>query len=319
MPQVRSSLNVVLSPVVAALVLLLAAPGLSVASASAQVSTDRPLRPVPGGDREVVPFMEGWYANDDGSVTISYGYWNLNRDKVVEIPLGEDNFMVPEEFGGMQPETFYPGRQHGVFGVTLPADMADADVWWHIVNANGKENKVPGRAQAEAYQLDRNPRPHGSVPPLMWFDEGDPGTGPEGVVADESLEAEVGEPVTVEVRVNDPSEHDLDDPRLRDGVPVRVVWYKHQGPGNVEFSHHETMPEPEDVNTGFMVQGMQTAERGPRVVTLEEGEGPVRVYATFSEPGEYMLRARADNWAANDSNALDQCCWSNAFVRVRVE
>ncbi|MFP3947384.1 MAG: hypothetical protein ACLFWG_01520 [Longimicrobiales bacterium] len=288
------------------------------APAAAQVPTDRPLRPVPGGDREVVPFMEGWYENDDGSVTISYGYWNLNQEEVVEIPVGEDNFMVPEEFGGMQPETFYPGRQHGVFGMTLPGDRAEEDVWWHIVNANGKENNVPGRARAEAYQLDRNPRPHGSVAPQMWFDEGEPGSGPEGVAAEGTLDATVGDPITVEVRVADPSEHDLEDPRLRDGVPVRVVWYKHQGPGTVEFTHHETMPEPEEARTGFMVQGMQTAERGPRVVTLEEGEGPVRVYATFDEPGEYMLRARADNWAANDSNALDQCCWSNAYVRVSV-
>ncbi|MFW6206540.1 MAG: hypothetical protein ACOC5J_01250, partial [Gemmatimonadota bacterium] len=195
------------------------------APAAAQVPTDRPLRPVPGGDREVVPFMEGWYENDDGSVTISYGYWNLNQEEVVEIPVGEDNFMVPEEFGGMQPETFYPGRQHGVFGMTLPGDRAEEDVWWHIVNANGKENNVPGRARAEAYQLDRNPRPHGSVAPQMWFDEGEPGSGPEGVAAEGTLDATVGDPITVEARVADPSEHDLEDPRLRNGVPVRVVWY----------------------------------------------------------------------------------------------
>lgn len=291
----------------------------SVAPAAAQVPTDRPLRPVPAGEREVVPFMEGWYENDDGSTTISYGYWNLNQGTVVEIPLGSSNFMDPEEFGGMQPATFYPGRQHGVFAITLPADASDEDVWWHIVNANGKENKVPGRARAEAYQLDRNPRPHGSVPPLVWFEEGVRGSGPEGVVAQETLEATVDEPVTLELEVMDPSEHDPEDPRLRDGVPVRVVWYKHQGPGDVEFSHHESMPEPEDVATGFRVQGMQTAERGPRVVTLDEGEGTVRVYATFTEPGEYLLRARADNWGANDSNALDQCCWTNGYLRVNVE
>jgi len=319
MKQISTRLKTVPTTLVAGLLIAVSGSAGLAAPAAAQVSTDRPLRPVPGGDREVVPFMEGWYANDDGSVTISFGYWNLNQDKVVEIPLGENNYFDLEEFGGMQPSTFYPGRQHGVFGITLPADMTDEDVWWHIVNANGKDNEVPGRAQAEAYQLDRNPRPHGSVAPVMWFDEGDQGSGPEGVVAEGALEATAGEPMTLELQVMDPSEHDLEDPRLRDGVPVRVVWYKHQGPGDVEFSHHETMPEPQEVRTGFMVQGMQTAERGPRVVTLEEGEGPVRVYATFSEPGDYMIRARADNWAANDSNALDQCCWSNAFVRVSVE
>jgi len=312
MKQLRSILGTTLA-------ILLSFAAVGPTPATAQVSTDRPLSPVPPGGREVVPFMEGWYANDDGSVTISFGYWNLNQQTVVEIPVGEDNFMDPAEFGGLQPGTFYPGRQHGAFGITLPADRADIDVWWHLVNANGKENKVPGRAEAEAYQLDRNPRPHGSVPPVLWFDEGSRGSGPEGVVAGETLEATTGERLALEIQVMDPSEHDLDDPRLRDGVPVRVVWYKHQGPGMVTFSHHESMPERDDVETGFMIPGVQVAERGPRVVALEEGEGPARVYATFDEPGDYMIRARADNWAANDSNAMDQCCWSNAFVRVHVE
>ena len=38
----------------------------------------------------------------------------------------------------------------------------------------------------------------------------------------------------------------------------------------------------------------------------------------FGEPGEYVLRARIDNWDANDSTGGDQCCWTNAYVRVTV-
>jgi hypothetical protein len=44
----------------------------------------------------------------------------------------------------------------------------------------------------------------------------------------------------------------------------------------------------------------------------------VRVNATFSEPGDYILRAQADNWRAFDSGAMDQCCWSNGYVGVHV-
>jgi hypothetical protein len=44
----------------------------------------------------------------------------------------------------------------------------------------------------------------------------------------------------------------------------------------------------------------------------------VRVVATFSEPGEYMLRAQVDNFRAPDSSSGDQCCWTNGYVRVTV-
>jgi len=52
--------------------------------------------------------------------------------------------------------------------------------------------------------------------------------------------------------------------------------------------------------------------------SVEAIAGMVRVNATFSEPGDYILRAQADNWRAFDSGAMDQCCWSNGYVRVHV-
>ena len=41
----------------------------------------------------------------------------------------------------------------------------------------------------------------------------------------------------------------------------------------------------------------------PWQITVEGGTGETATAATFSEPGEYVLRARADNWDANDSAA----------------
>ena len=51
---------------------------------------------------------------------------------------------------------------------------------------------------------------------------------------------------------------------------------------------------------------------------LPDGEGVARVVATFSEPGEYILLARVDNWRATDSSSGSQCCWTNGYVRVTV-
>lgn len=282
---------------------------------------DLPLRPVPPEGRPVTPFLEGWYDNADGSVTLSFGYFNRNDTTVVEIPRGEKNQIEPDRFDGMQPTTFMPGRHHGVFAVTLPAEMRDEDVWWSITNDNGEVHRVPGRARASAYELDRNPRPQGSRQPVVWFEEGgEKGAGPEGVMADEVETAEVGSPLTLTIHAVDPSERDREDPRFRDPIPVRVSWFKHQGPGRVEFERHPSTQELEDESPprGISLPGMRRLPPGPYEVYLPEGEGTARVRATFSEPGDYLLRARIDNWGAPDSDGLDQCCWSNGYVRVRV-
>lgn len=276
-----------------------------------------PLQPQTGIGRLVAPFLEGWYPNEDGSYSYSFGYLNLN-DERVEIPIGEGNLIEPAQFQGMQPTTFEPGRHRGVFAVTVPAEMVDVDVWWTITNPDGEVTKVPGRHNWGAYQLDYLPRPHGTVHPRVSFDGGEEGRGPVGVVAERVLTTSVGSPLTLEVDARDPSERDTSDARFREPVPIRVVWYKHQGPvgGEVAFTRHESTPVPEgegngdDDDDGF-VDDAATVE-------LPTGEGTARVVATFSQPGEYMLRAQADNFGTVDSSSGNQCCWTNGYVRVTV-
>jgi hypothetical protein len=104
-------------------------------------------------DRIVAPFLEGWYANEDGTYSFSFGYLNRN-DETVVIPLGDGNSIEPAQFDGMQPTTFLPGRHRGVFSVTVPAALVDGDVWWSLLNPNGEVTRVPGRTASNAYQLD---------------------------------------------------------------------------------------------------------------------------------------------------------------------
>ena len=89
------------------------------------------------------------------------------------------------------------------------------------------------------------------------------------------------------------SERSPDDVVNRDGVAVEVTWFKHRGPAaEVVFD--------------------------PWQITIEDGPGEATTAATFSEPGDYILRVRVDNWAANDSSGGDQCCWTNGYVPVTV-
>jgi hypothetical protein len=186
-----------------------------------------------------------------------------------------------------------PRRDRGVFHVTVPASYEDGEqavVW--TITANGWTNSTPGRVGIPALQLDYGPRAMGSVPPVVRFSPG----GPEGQhiqgVWGEPLTATVGEPLALTLWTEEVSVRAPDD-MVNEVVDVGLSWFKHQGPA-----------------------GAVSVE--PRRIVVEGGTGEAAATAVFSEPGEYVLRARVDNWDANDSTGGDQCCWTNAYVRVTV-
>ena len=256
-----------------------------------------PLAPRPPSGEPVAPFFEGWYRNTGGTFTFSFGYFNLNLNESLDVPLGPDNFIEPAEFDGVQPTHFpsSPRRDRGVFTVTVPASFENEEqrvVW--TITANDVTYSVPGRVGVDAFQLDYGPRAMGSVPPLVSL-EGteEKGQHPTGIMLDEIRTATVGNPMELTVWASEISVRAEDDIANRDGVALRLLWFKHQGPyGEVNFEE--------------------------RSMLLEEGEGEAVTTVTFSEPGDYVLRVRVDNWDANDSTGGDQCCWTNGYVRVRV-
>ena len=244
----------------------------------------------------MAPFFEGWFGNPDGTFTFSFGYFNLNTEEILDIPIGPDNFIEPAEFDGNQPTHFpvEPRRDRGVFSVTVPASYADQQqrvVW--TIRSNRVTYSVPARVGVEALQLDYKPKAMGSVPPLVRLEP----DGPEGQhiqgVWSQPRAATVGTPMTLTVWASEVSERSPEDVVNRDGVALELTWSKHQGPAaEVVFD--------------------------PRQITIEEGTGEATTAATFSAPGDYLLRVRVDNWAANDSAGGDQCCWTNGYVPVTV-
>ena len=216
----------------------------------------RPLSPLPPGGQRVVPFFDGWYGNPDGTITFSFGYSNLNREEVVKIPLGPDNFIEPKEYDGRQPIFFPPAapdstdaggggggrgvdrrdRERGVFTVTVPAGFKDSVVW--TLRNRGQTFSVPASAKTGAYRL-LWPMAMGSVPPLLRFKPNGPaGRGPSGVHAD-PVQTSVGARLPLTVWIND------DSVREKDPVPIKpreakpamnAAWYEHSGPGPIVFS-----------------------------------------------------------------------------------
>jgi hypothetical protein len=285
-----------------------------------QPPAERALTIFPPTGLPVIPVMEGWYDNEDGSVTVSFGYHNKNSEGVLIVPFGENNRIEPAEFDGAQPSYFDLGRHTGVFTITLPQNRRDESVWWYIKTGENDLYKVPGRSASEAYQLDRRPRPQGSVSPLVWFDEeGERSFGPDGIVTELGKAVQVGTKVTLAVHATDPSVRDPKDPRFQEPVALRAHFAVHHGPAAIEFIRHETTQLPEPPDMSKLRPGRPPPEPpGPDEVHLLEGEGTAQVYATFTQPGQYLLRIQVDNWAAPESSEADQCCWTNVYQRINV-
>jgi len=288
-----------------------------VSTASAQTPTRFLTLNSPNGF-PVIPVMEGWIANSDGSRTISYGFVNRNTETDVDIPLGENNYLEPAEFNGMQPTHFPAGRSRGVFTITIPSEQADISVWWYLKTGDDEVLKIPGRASASAYELDFiRPRPQGSLQPLAGFGENGPqAAGLQAHVEDFPNPVRAGTPVVLTINARDPSVRDASDPRFGEPLPVSLQWFKHQGAGSIEFTRHESTvvaeseadEDDDEVNIGA----------DANIVRLAEGFGIAKLYATFSEPGEYLVRTLVENFRAPDSSPGAQCCWTNVYQRVTV-
>ena len=251
----------------------------------------RNLRP---SGQPVVPIFEGWYSKPDGTYDLCFGYHNLNTNEALDIPLGPDNYIEPSRFDGVQPTHFDRVPTGGklryfcVFTVNVPDDFGNQDVVWTL-KIDGQDYSVPGHITHIEYVIMDPDHPSlNSVAPLVRFlePEGPEGRGRSGVRAG-PMRAEVANPLSLKIEVVEP---ETTNPHSGFEM-VTALWAKHQGPGEVVFQH------------------MDAASSMPR------GTG-LTTTATFSEPGNYVLRVQA--YEGRRAGWQNHCCWTNAFVEVVV-
>ncbi len=83
-------LRACISGMMAAL-LFVASVGAQVTQFSERVFNEQVLRP---SGQPVIPLYEGYYPNPDGTYEICFGYFNLNTEEDVDIPLGPNNVIA---------------------------------------------------------------------------------------------------------------------------------------------------------------------------------------------------------------------------------
>jgi len=258
-----------------------------------------PMEPLHTSGQNVTAAYEGWFKNSDGRFSMLFGYFNRNSKQELDIPIGENNRIEPGPPDQGQPTHFLPQRQWGVFTVKVPQNFGTEKLTWTIV-VNGEVTSVPAHLDA---RWEINPFFEvgiGNTPPLISFEEGGPSAqGPQGMST--ALEATVRNPLTLNLWVADDAKT-FQGGKPPDTTPVTVTWNKYRGPGSVTFSNNKPAVEP-----------------GPgkwKITPVFSGKATTT--ATFSEPGEYVLRVVANDWSGDGGGGF-QCCWTNGQVKVSVK
>jgi hypothetical protein len=290
---------------------------------------------------------DGWGAAEDGSgYLFLLGYYNRNRTQTVEIPVGPNNRIEPGGPDYGQPTVFYPGRHSTLFMIKVPKDFGEKTLTWTIV-ANGRPTSVTFHMQRDYalnyYKDDAN----GNEPPSLKFGLNDPMVkGPQAGIV-KTLTGVVGQPLALEMWALDPPPLELNwesvvksrnssvnqpnrvapppspasQAAVVDGqvigvsrggrgggrggggrgggegvrADLTVSWTKLRGPGEVIVTPSQ-VPLVTNADRNVVVHGLSTA--------------------TFSAPGEYVLRGEAVE-AAGAGDGL--CCLAFANVKVIIK
>jgi hypothetical protein len=249
-----------------------------------------PLEPVRDSGQSITGAFEGWYENPDGTYTLLVGYFNRNARQSLDIPIGPQNRIEPGGPDMGQPTHFLPRRQWGVFTIVVPRDFGEKKLTWTIV-ANGQTTTIPMHLNPLWIVSPFKDTAINNTPPSIKLDPNGPAFQgpPRGFAA--SLNAKIGEPLTLTAWTADDGVVPPES-RARAGSRANLIWSKFRGPGPLTFEN--VRPEVDRV------------------------EGKATTTATFTIPGEYILRAQSNDSTGEGGGGF-QCCWTNVHVKVVVQ
>jgi len=287
---------------------------------------------VRGPGQTVTGAYEGWFKNPDGSFGLVVGYYNRNEKEELDIPIGGENRIEPGGPDRGQPTHFGPGRQYGIFTVTVPKDFGTQKLTWTLVS-HGQTNAVTMHLDPNWILSPFRDPGNGNKAPVLKFDPAGAASNgpPQGLAASlkarqrtllDELDELAGRhglhltaPVTVlldvpgsaamaGVRANLPS--------ALGGEPGGFAGRGNRTPANSEYVSPQQLSVTWSRYRG--VGNVAFANVRPQIA---RADGKATTTATFAAPGEYMLRAQANDSTGEGGGGF-QCCWTNAHVKVTV-
>jgi hypothetical protein len=285
--------------------------------------------------QNVAPAYEGWEQAPDGTKYFLFGYMNRNWEEEIDVPVGPDNgFNVGGADQG-QPTHFLPRRNRFVFRVRVPAGFSEKDELVWTLTTHGKTEKAYATLRPD-YIVDdvvkasetgalgagtSSPEVRGNKPPTVHIEEvktrslrvGDSLTlvsdvkddgipKPRDLARVAAAQARAAAQATggttpPAAAANAPPRNPAMSPPTRitvgKNLGLHVSWFVYRGPvgGKATFDPPQVKAwEDTRAGTNSPWAPIWAAPSIPA-----DGKLPVRV--TFSEPGTYVLRCRADDGA----------------------
>ena len=243
--------------------------------------------------QNVQPIFDGWSRNPDGSFALHFGYMNRNYVEELHVPIGPENMVEPAGPDRGQPTYFYTRFNRMAFSVTVPRDFGlKREVVW-TVTVRGRTEQAVGWLQAE-WEIDpANPRGADETatknkPPTIAVESPAPLALPARLTLTARV-ADDGLPAPGKKKVGGQSEN---PPGFRFPGPISSA------PVNVPQVEPPARPRVTGLSVAWIVyRGPAGAVFEPAVAAPKDGQAVVT--ATFSKPGEYVLRARATDTILN--------------------
>lgn len=263
----------------------------------------------------VWPAFEGWEKNADGTFNLVFGYMNDNWSEEIDAPIGPDNNLSPGPADQGQPTHFLPRRNRFIFRVKVPKDFGNKELVWSLTS-QGKTQKAYGSLRLDLLIEDidimsetgalgagsSNPELRADKAPVVTIEGG------------KKLTGKVGQPLTLTAIVTDdgvPKTRTFPPERLKQAsrqwpyrptvnknLGLHLGWLVYRGAGAVEF-------EPPQIKTW---EDTRSGANSPWAPIWAAPAGPAdgrhTAKVTFSEPGTYVLRARADDGALTGDDEL---------------
>jgi hypothetical protein len=278
--------------------------------------------------QNVAPAYEGWEQAADGTKYFLFGYMNRNWEEEIDVPVGPDNSFNVGGADQGQPTHFLPRRNRFIFRVKVPKDFGAKDELIWTLTTHGKTEKAYATLRQD-YIVDDVVKASetgalgaGTSSPEVRSNKS-PTIGIEEI---KSRTVKVGEPLTAVSIVKDdgipkrrpPSREAIqraqaraaEDPALANALknptmnpPTRITvgknlglhvsWFVYRQPVGAKVTFDPPQVKAwEDTRAGA---NSPWAPAWTPTPVPADGKQPVTI--TFSDPGTYVLRCRADDGA----------------------
>ena len=226
--------------------------------------------------QNVVAAFDGWERHADGTIGMVFSYYNRNYEELIDVPIGPDNNIEPGGPDQGQPTHFLPARHKFVFSVTVPRDWDPKKrLTWTLI-VRGKTEKANAFLLPE-WEINNQVRGQNgdSSHPVTVGNAADNNQAP-AITPGPAQHITLPATATLTAAVKDDG---LPKPRVRRAASpsttpdshLFVNWVMYRGPSGATVTF--------------------ASDSSPVV------DGNASTTATFSRPGEYVIRAYADDGA----------------------